>query len=84
MDSVKGVAAQCDEIYKSEFGRSSWWSWLYQGNMEVGGQRNVGGGGSPKLPKKQLDVKCQRHYGRTQRQKQEAPDRKRIISESIA
>lgn len=43
-----------------------------------------GGGGSPKLPKKQLDVKYQRHYGRTQRQKQEAPDRKRIISESIA
>lgn len=51
--------------------------------MEVGGQRNVGGG-SPKLPIKQLDVEYQRHYGRTQRQKQEAPDRKRIISESIA
>lgn len=52
--------------------------------MEVGDRGMWGGKKSPKLPKKQLDVEYQRHYGRTQRQKQEAPDRKRIISESIA
>lgn len=50
--------------------------------MEVGGERSVRK--SPQLPKKQLDVKKSKALRKDTRQEQEAPDRKRIISESIA